>query len=169
MTRPVLKRLSVTYLGVLACLLPPMFVSFCELSLVRTLLPSGVSGAYYLETRLTDVLGYLTLPILLVLFPVAAEAAREGRSTRPLVERCGLAAGIGTIVLAVVYGCFGRDLLALFPNADSLTFDAETNDQLLLLLGINLTGAFQTFYTNAEIAAGRFRFLRWFVPLHAAY
>ena len=168
-TRPVLKRLSVTYLGVLACLLPPMFVSFCELSLVRTLLPSDVSGAYYLETRLTDILGYLTLPILLVLFPVAAEAAREGRSTRPLVERCGLAAGIGTIVLAVVYGCFGRDLLALFPNADSLTFDAETNDQLLLLLGINLTGAFQTFYTNAEIAAGRFRFLRWFVPLHAAY
>ena len=168
-TRPALKRLAVTYLGVLAYLLPPMFVACCELSLVRTLLPSDVSGAYYLETRLTDVLGYLTLPILLVLFPVAAEAARKGRSTRPLVKRCGLAALVGAIVLSAVYGFFGRDLLALFPNASKLAFGTETNGQLLLLLGIGFAGAFQTFYTNAEIAAGRFGFLWWFVPLHAAY
>jgi len=168
-TQPTLRRLAVLFAGVLATTLPPMLVSLQELSLVRTLLSPDVSANYYLETRMTSILGYLTLPILLVLFPYAAQAARTGRSTRPLVVNCALAAFVGTFLLAIAYGFWGEPLMSLFPNAANVSPDPQLTRNLMTLLVIEFSGAVTAFYTNAEIAAGRFRFLTWFVPLHVGY
>ena len=168
-TRPVFRRLALLFCGVLATTLPPMLVSLAELSLIRTALSPDASAHYYLETRMTAVLGYLTLPILLVLFPYAAQEAREGRSTRPLVVNSLLAALVGTAILAAAYGFWGEALMSLFPNAGNLAPDPLLVRNLMTLLFIEFSGAVTVFYTNAEIAAGRFRFLAWFVPVHIAY
>jgi hypothetical protein len=37
------------------------------------------------------------------------------------------------------------------------------------LVVINALTTCQVFYTNAEVSAGRFSFLRWFIPLHLLY
>ena len=168
-TLPVLRRLGVQFAGVLATTLPPMLISLAELSLVRTGLVPDASAQYYLETRMTSVLGYLTLPILLVLFPYAAQASRAGRSTRPLVVNSSLSALAGAAILAVAYGLWGEKLMGLFPDASSRTPDPNLVRNLMTLLVIEFSGAVTVFYTNAQIAAGRFRHLAWFVPLHLAY
>ena len=118
---------------------------------------------------MTSVLGYLTLPIRLVLFPYAAQASRAGRSTRPLVVNSSLSALAGAAILAVAYGLWGEKLMGLFPDASSRTPDPNLVRNLMTLLVIEFSGAVTVFYTNAQIAAGRFRHLAWFVPLHLAY
>lgn len=166
-----LPRLAPLFFGVLATLTMPMLASLGEQAIVRTALAPEVSAAYYLMTRLTDLLNYLTLPILLVLFPYAAEAAERGESTIPLVLKSTLAALIGAILLGIVYAFCSDNLvqfLARLSTSDTNSISTSAFDLDLLLL-INFLTAFQVFYTNAEIAAGRFRFLLWFIPLHLAY
>lgn len=161
-----LPRIMPLFFGVLLTLIMPMLASLAEQTVIRTALAQDVSASYYLLTRLSDLLNYLTLPILLVLFPYAAETAKRGESTRPLVLRCTLASLVGAAVLALVYAFFGEtfyNLIASSPPPPSLDFT------LNLLLAINFLTAFQVFYTNSEIAAGRFRFLFWFIPIHLVY
>ena len=165
-----IQRLAPLFFGVLTALAMPMIVSLEEQSLIRALAPE-ISAEYYLMTRLSDLLNYLTLPILLVLFPYAAEAAEKGESTKPLVLKSTLAALLGAIILGSVYAVFGDALLGLLNRLNHATSALPPSSFILLtaLLAANLLTAFQVFYTNAEIAAGRFRFLYWFVPIHLVY
>ena len=70
------------------------------------------------------------------------------------------------LALAGVYALWGESLLSLLPTGAAYGNYAR---HLPLLVGIAALNAGQALATNAAIAAGRHRFLLWFVPLNLAY
>ena len=69
------RRVSLAFLSVLAYQAFPMAASLVEQSVLRTALPSADSAGYYMVSRFSDMLYYLTFPLMLVMFPFTAEAA----------------------------------------------------------------------------------------------
>jgi len=165
-TRQNARALTIRFALTLGYLAVPMGIAGIEQDLIRQELSSTDSAGYYVMTRLSDLMNYLTLPLLLVLFPYAAEAERKGRSTFSLVARSSLVTLLAAALLGMVYAQWGRPILALIPNGGDY---AELLVHLPTLLAISALTACQTFFTNAEVAAGRFGFLWWFVPMNLAY
>jgi O-antigen/teichoic acid export membrane protein len=161
-----IQRLTQSFLAILAYQGVPLFVSMMEQSLLRSSLPAADSAGYYMITRFSDFLFYLTFPLLLVMFPYTATAAQRGESTAPYVVKCSAATMIAASAMAAVYTLFGTELLALMPNGDNYPTYARYMPYLTLITALT---SCQTFFTNAEVSAGRFGFMKWFVPLHCAY
>lgn len=161
-----IQRLTQSFLAILAYQGVPLFVSMMEQSLLRSSLPAADSAGYYMITRFSDFLFYLTFPLLLVMFPYTATAAQRGESTAPYVVKCSAATMIAASAMAAVYTLFGTELLALMPNGDNYPTYARYMPYLTLITALT---SCQTFFTNAEVSAGRFRFMKWFVPLHCVY
>lgn len=164
--RESVRRVSAAFVAILAYQAIPMGISLVEQSILRTSLPSVDSAGYYMVSRFADFLHYLTFPLLLVMFPYTANAARKGASTRPYVVKCSAVTLAVSGVMAVAYSFFGRELLALMPNGSDY---AEYVKYMPWLVMINALTTCQVFYANAEVSAGRFGFLWWFAPLHAIY
>ncbi len=160
------RRMSLAFLAVLAYQAFPMAASLVEQSVLRTSLPDVDSAAYYMVSRFSDFLYYLTFPLMLVMFPYTAEAARKGSSTRPYVVKCSLVTLVVAAAMACVYSLWGERLLSLMPHGEE--YAAYVNFMPWLVVATALTSC-QVFYTNSEVSAGRFRFLLWLVPLHVAY
>ena len=164
--RPAVRRVALSFLAILAYQAAPMFASLVEQSVLRTSCPSVDSAGYYMVSRFSDFLNYMTFPLLLVLFPYTATAAKNGKATRPYVLKCAAASLVAALAMAVLYWFAGERLLALMPNGAHY---AEYAKFMPALVAIAALTACQIFYTNAEVSAGRFGFLKWLVPLHLAY
>lgn len=164
--RGTVRRIAFSFAAVLAYQAAPMFAALVEQSVLRTSLCPADSAGYYMATRFSDILHYLTFPLLLVMFPYTAAAAGRGEDTSPYVVKCSLAALAAAAVLAGTYALCGERLLALMPHgADHAAFAPR----MPLLVAITAMTSCQVFYTNAEVSAGRFRFLWWLVPMHLVY
>ena len=164
--RASVRRMALAFLAVLAYQAAPMFASLVEQSVLRTACPSADSAGYYMISRFSDFLHYLTFPLLLVMFPYTAAAAQKGGDVRPFVLKCSAAALVAAAAMAWTYAFWGEDLLALMPHgADYRAYVRH----MPLLTAITALTACQVFHTNAEVSAGRFGFLAWLVPLHLAY
>jgi hypothetical protein len=144
----------------------PMFVSMLELSIMRTALADSDSAGYYMVSRFSDFLHYLTLPILLVMFPYTAGAASRGDSTKPYVVKSSLAVLTAAAAMALVYLFAGSRLLSLMPNGENYAACAWLMPVLTMTTALT---SCQVFHTNSEVSAGRFGFLGWFLPLHIVY
>ena len=66
----------------------------------------------------------------------------------------------------MLYIPFGEWFLSLLPNGGDYRAFAR---YMPMLVAITVLTTCQVFYTNAEVSAGRFGFLAWFLPLHLAY
>ena len=164
--RAAVRRIAGMFLAVLVYQATPMFAALVEQSVLRTACPAMDSAGYYMVSRFSDFLHYLTFPLLLVLFPYTAAAAQKGTSTRPFVVRCSAVALGAAAAMAGIYILWGGRLLSLMPHgADYLAY-AGYMPWLTLFTALT---ACQVFYTNAEVSAGRFGFLAWLVPLHLLY
>ena len=160
------RRIALAFLAVLAYQGLPMAASLVEQSIVRTALPAMDSAGYYMVSRFSDFLNYLTFPLLLVMFPYTATAAKRGETTRPFVLRCSAVTLAAAAAMAIVYGFFGKEFLSLLPHGGD--YAAYARHMPVLVAATALT-ACQIFFTNAEVSAGRFGFLWWLTPLHAVY
>ena len=165
-TRDAIRRMTVTFGLILAYQSMPMAASLLEQSIIRTALPSVDSAGYYMVSRFADFLHYLTFPLLLVMFPYTAVAARKGASTCPYVIKCSAATLAVSVLMAVSYSLFGEELLSLVPNGKNYIAYVKYMPWLVL---VNALTTCQVFYANAEVSAGRFDFLWWFAPLHLIY
>ena len=87
-TRPTVKRFAKSFCAVLAYQAVPMFAALVEQSVLRTSLSTLDSAGYYMASRFSDFLYYITTPLLLVVFPYAAYTAQKGSDTRPFVVKC---------------------------------------------------------------------------------
>ena len=165
-TRESTRRLALSFLAILAYAAAPMAAALVEQTILRTHLPSMDSAGYYMASRFSDFLSYLTFPLLLVLFPYTAVAAERKGSTRPFVGKCCAATLAGAAVMAAVYAVCGGHLLALMPHGGDY---AEYAKYMPWLVAVTVMTSCQVFFTNAEVSAGRFGFLWWLVPLHIVY
>lgn len=164
--RDTVRRIVLAFLAVAAYQGAPMAASLVEQSVLRTGLPAIDSAGYYMVSRFSDFLHYLTFPLLLVMFPYTATAAQRSESTRPFVLKCAAVTLAAAALMAVVYALFGRGLLSLMPHGTDYVAYAHHMPWLVIITALTTC---QVFYTNAEVSAGRFRFLIWLVPLHVIY
>ena len=165
-TREAVRRISRAFIAVLVYQAAPMFAALVEQSVLRVSCPAAESAGYYMASRFSDFLHYLTWPMLLVMFPYTAQAAERGEATAPYVKKCALAALVAATALAALYVPFGERLISLLPNGGDYRAFAGC---MPMLVATTVLTTCQVFYTNAEVSAGRYGFLAWFVPLHLLY
>lgn len=160
------RRIALAFAAVLAYQAFPMAASLVEQSMLRTALSSADSAGYYMASRFSDMLFYLTFPLMLVMFPYTASAAQKSASTRPYVVKCSLVTLAASALLAAVYALWGAPILSLMPNGGNYAEYAHLMPWLVLIAAMTTC---QVFHTNAEVSAGRYGFLWWLVPLHVVY
>lgn len=165
-TRPVVRRFLLLFLGMTAYQLAGMGCGLVESTVLRQRLPDLDSAAYYMLTRFADIAGFVSSTLLMTLFPYTAELAERGRPTRPLVLRSAGVMAVTGAALAVVFACFGRRILAVLPGGEAY---ADYAWAIPWVVGIAVVTGIQYFHTNTEVSAGRFGFLKWWVPLNVAY
>lgn len=160
------RRISLAFLAVVAYQAAPMAASLVEQYFLRTALPVEASAGYYMVSRFSDFLHYMTFPLLLVMFPYTAEAAQRSRSTRPFVIKCSVVTLAVAALMSAVYLFWGRELLWLIPTGSDYAVYVRYMPWLVWITALTTC---QVFCTNAEVSAGRYGFLWWLVPLHVAY
>ena len=165
-TRAVGSRLTKMFLGTLACLGPSSICIVIENMVLRQRLPDADSAAFYMVTRFSDIAAYLAIPLISTMFPFTSELAEQGRPTRGLVLRCVAAiTGINTL-LAVIFLLLGENMLVLLPGG---ALYAEYHWAIPWLIGITTLISIQSCHTSTEISAGRFSFLKWWIPINVLY
>ena len=142
------------------------FLGLIEQTVLRQRLPEIESAAYYMTTRFSDIAGFICGTLTMVLFPFTASLATNSKPTRPLVIKSSLAMLATGALLALVFELAGEPLLSILPDGDKYASYAWA---IPWLIGITSVSAIQTFHTNTEAAAGRFGFLKWWVPLHIVF
>ncbi len=165
-TKNVTRRLGILFLGIAAFQITANFPGLIEQTVIRQRLPEIESAAYYMVTRFSDISGFIGLTLISVLFPFTAELAAKGKPTKALVIKAATAMLAASAVLAGAFAAFGKELLTLLPDGEKY---AEFAWAIPWLIGINAIGYVQTFHTNTEVSAGRFSFLKWWVPLHIVF
>lgn len=165
-TRPVFKRFMIFFLGMAGYQLASMLGGLVESTVLRQRIPEVESAAYYMVTRFSDISSFISTALLVTLFPYTAELAEQGKSTRPFVIKSSLVMICAGSVLALTFACFGRPLLAVLPDGDKY---ADFAWAIPWMIGVNVLSAIQTFHTNTEASAGRFGFLKWWIPLNLLY
>ena len=119
-----------------------------------------------MTTRFSDIVSFVCGTLTMVLFPFTASLAAEGKPTRPLVVKSSLAMLATGGMLALIFALAGRPLLSILPDGDKY---ADYAWAIPWLIGILSMSAIQNFHTNTEASAGRFGFLKWWVPLHIVF
>ncbi len=165
-TKPTLRRFSTLLLGIAAYHYAANILGLVDQTVLRQRIPEIDSAAYYMATRFSDIAGFLTATLLTVLFPFTATLASEGKPTRPLVIKSAFAILIVSFILATVFLFFGRMVLSSLPDGDKYI---NFSWAIPWLIGIHALVAIPTFYANTEISAGRFNFLKWWIPLHVIF
>lgn len=165
-TRSAIHQMSGLLLGIAAYNGAGGFLGLVEQTVLRQRLPNIDSAAYYLATRFSDIAVFIACTLLTVLFPYTASRAAEGKPTRPLVVKSSLAMLASGGILAVLFAIIGKPLLSILPDGDKYASYAWT---IPWLIGITTLAAIQTFHTNTEVSAGRFGFLKWWVPVNLIF
>ena len=73
---------------------------------------------------------------------------------------------VAATLMTAAYAFFGNELLSLMPHGSDYAQYAKYMPWLVPIAALTTC---QVFHTNAEVSAGRFGFLLWFVPLHVIY
>lgn len=165
-SRSVFRHFLALLLGMAAYQLASGFLGLVEQTALRQRLPEIESAAYYMTTRFSDIASFVCGTLTMVLFPFTASLAAEGKPTRPLVVKSSLAMLATGGMLALIFAFAGKPLLAILPDGDKYANYAWA---IPWLIGILSLSAIQNFHTNTEASAGRFGFLKWWVPLHVVF
>ena len=165
-SRSIFRHFLTLLLGMAAYQMASGFLSLIEQTALRQRLPEIESAAYYMTTRFSDIASFVCGTLTMVLFPFTASLAAEGKPTRPLVVKSSLAMLATGGMLALIFALAGRPLLSILPDGDKYANYAWA---IPWLIGILSMSAIQNFHTNTEASAGRFGFLKWWVPLNIVF
>lgn len=163
---PVFKRFSVVFIGIAACNYASSILGLSEQTVLRQRLPDIDSAAYYMTTRFSDIACFMHSALITVLFPFTTSLAAEGKPTRPLVIKSSLAMIATGILLAVIFSFFGGPILTILPNGNKYIEYAWVIPCLIIITSIS---SIQSFHTNTEASAGRFGFLKWWIPVNLIF
>lgn len=165
-TTSILGRFTLLFVMFGASALITGIVALFEATVIRGKLPALDSAAYYMVTRFSDLTVILAGTLMLTIFPFAAEIAAEGRDRRPLMFKCMTAVAVLGIGLGVFFACFGASILRMLPHAEAYVSYAWA---IPCMIGVMTLNQLSGIFTTAELAANRFGFMAWNLPLHLAY
>ena len=165
-SRATFRQMAKLLMGIAAYYVASNLLILTEQTVLRQRLPDLDSAGYYMATRFSDIAVFVACTLMTVLFPFTASLAAEGKTTRHMVVKSSLAMLAIGALLALVFAIAGRPILALLPDGDKYAEYAWT---IPCLIGTATLAAIQTFHTNTEISAGRFAFLKWWVPINLIF
>ena len=164
--RATLKKFSVLFALFAAWGISGGVTSLVESTVIRQLLPELDSAGYYMATRFSEIACYLYAAVCFTFFPFAAELARDAKARARLTVRVTAVNFAFCVAVAAVFFFISERLLALLPHGESY---AAYWWAVPWLVGITGITSLHGFFTTSEIAAGRFAFMKWAVPLDLAY
>lgn len=165
-TRPIVVRFARLFAIFGLSAIVVSLTSLVEATVLRERLPAADSAAYYLITRFSEFSTILAGTLMLTVYPYAAEISAGGRDVKPIVLKCMGASALFGGALALLFLPLGGCVLSLIPNAAPYVASAWAIPTMIVVMTLSQCSSF---YTTAEIAAGRFRFMWWTLPLHALY
>ncbi|MBP5226668.1 MAG: hypothetical protein J6336_04725, partial [Kiritimatiellae bacterium] len=139
---------------------------FVEALVIRQRLPATDSAAYYMISRIAEIGTYAGATLLAVMFPYVSEAAEKRDDTNRLILRSTLASLAFGGLCAIAFLLVGRWLFAWVP--DGSAYIPYVPHAALLTVTLSLLMSLNCFFFG-QIAADRFSFLKWYVPLHLLY
>ena len=137
-----------------------------ETTILRQRLPELDSAAYYMVTRFSDIASFLASALVFTLFPFTAALAAEGKDTRPLILKTSAAVFATNAALAAFFCLFGARLLAVLPHGADYAAFWWAIPWIIAITSVNL---YCSFYTTAEVAAFRFGYMKWMIPMNLIY
>ena len=137
-----------------------------ESTVLRQRLPDLDSAGYYMATRFSEIATYLFCALGVTLFPLAADLAKNRSEHRRLVAKSIIANLVFCAIVGVAFSLFGRQVLSLLPHGEEYAAYWWAIPWHTAIIAIS---SFQGFYTVGEMAAGRFGYLKWLLPLDIIY
>lgn len=165
-TRETFKKFSVLLAIFLASGIVGGIYGLVESTIIRQRLPDLDSAGYYMATRFSEIASYLVGALSFALFPMAADLAEKHTERRRLVVKALIANFAFCALVGVSVLLFGRQVLGFMPHGEEY---AAYWWAIPWLTAITAIGSVQGIYTTAEIAAGRFGFMKWLFPIDLAY
>lgn len=158
----VLKMVRHTMPTAVYVVLTTVFAAWQAL-LVRQRLPEVESAAFYIVSRLAEVATYAGVSLTMVAFPLAAEASEKGAAeSMRVLKRLLWGTFLPGAILTLLFVFVARPVMRLVPVWAA--YESYSGLMPLYSLRLTLTAVFAAF-AACEIAAARFRFLWYFVPL----
>ena len=140
--------------------------SLVESTVIRQRLPDLDSAGYYMASRFSEIAAYLYAATIFAFFPFAAELAKNNREHAKLILKSTGVNLAFCAAIAIVFCFVARPILALLPHGEEFVAYWWAVPWLVTITGLTLLHGF---YTTAEVAANRFGFLKWMIPLDLAY
>lgn len=159
----VVRKLSRLFAAVLAYQMFPSIAGLVEAMVIRQRLPEVESGAYYMVTRFYELACFVNGTLLAVMFPYTAELSEKGESTKPLVIKASVVTLAFGAILTILFALGGEIVLSLLPNGHEYSKFAWAIPCMIIMATMI---AMVSYHTNTEISAGRFAFLKWWIPFH---
>ena len=130
--------------------------------IVRQRFPESEAAAYYIISRFAELTTYAGASVVMVMFPLAAEASVKEKVGSGLVLKSLGATLVFGLVCTGALALAGRTILSSCPVWSSYVAYAPDMAMLAAVQALGYCcGVFYTF----EIAVGRFSFLRYAMPL----
>ena len=137
-----------------------------ESTVLRQRLPDMDSAGYYMASRFSEIATYLASALSIILFPVAADLMDKHAKRQRLVLKALLANFTFCAIIGIVLYAVGRPILSVLPHGDNY---ATYWWAIPWLIAITAIGSVQWLFTTAEMAAGRFRYMKWLLPIELSY
>ena len=164
--KEIAKRFTNLFALFLTWALSSGFCNLIESTVLRQRLPDLDSAGYYMASRFSEISTYLFAALSAVLFPIAADLAKDSKAHRLLVAKSIIGNFIFCAIIGGIFCLFGRQILSFLPHGDQF---AAYWWAIPWLVGIAAICAIEGFFVIAEVAAGRFGYLRWMIPINLAY
>ena len=142
------------------------FCGLVESTIIRQRLPDLDSAGYYMTTRFSEIATYLYGALIFAFFPFAAELSRDVKGRTGLILKASAANIAFCAVVALVFCLVAKPVLEFLPHGERYSAYWWAIPWHIMVIGLL---AVPGFYTTAEIAANRFGFLLWAMPLELAY
>ena len=164
--KEIAKRFTILFALFLAWTLSSGFFLLVESTVLRQRLPDLDSAGYYMASRFSEISTYLFTALCAVLFPIAADLAKDSKAHHHLVAKSIIGNFIFCAIIGGIFCLFGRQILLFLPHGDQF---AEYWWATPWLVAVAAICSIEGLYVTAEIAAGRFSFLQWLIPIDLAY
>ena len=164
--REIVRRFATVFVLLGIWSLAGGFANLVETTILRQRLPEIDSAAYYMVTRFSDIAGFLATALAFTIFPYAADLAAKGKDCRPLVIKASLVIIASNALLAAFFWLFGERILLWLPHGETY---APYWWAIPWMVAIPTLMWLSSLYTTGELAAFRYGFLKWMVPVILVY
>ena len=137
-----------------------------ENMVLRQRLPAVESAGYYMATRFSEIAGYLAAAVVFALFPFAAEMNAAGHDYRPLLKKVYLALLAFSAPLALLFALCSETVLSVLPHGSEYKAFWWARPWAI---GIATLTHMVSAYTTVKVAAYKFGYYVWMIPLTLAY